>query len=80
MTKPGPALVPTQLAFAAGAARSGWWRLGDGPWYGTVVDRHGVEWEIEELGGRSPSWRATSSTSVVVTGASLQLLLGKAIG
>jgi hypothetical protein len=60
------------MANAGGAQRSAWWRIGQGPWYGTVVDAAGVEWEVEQ---RSTTWTATSSTQAVVTKKTVEQLL-----
>lgn len=76
MTKP-LSFDPVKLAADAGAERSSWHKLGDGPWFGTVVDTGGIEWEVEQL---STSWRATSSTAVAVTGKTLEQLLKKVLG
>jgi hypothetical protein len=75
-SKPSLPFEPLAIARDAGAATSGWWKLGDGAWYGTVVDKLGIEWEVEEL---KTSWTATSSTSLTVTGSSLEELLKKAL-
>jgi hypothetical protein len=72
MTKRLGVVDLVELASAAGAARSGWHRVGTGPWYGTVVDKDGVEWELEQL---SSTWRATSSTSAVSSARTIELLL-----
>jgi len=66
-----------ELANAAGAQRSAWWKLGDGPWYGTVVDGSGVEWELEQL---KTTWRATSVTQAVVNAPGVEQLLKKVGG
>lgn len=76
MTK-APQLDPVALARDAGARSSGWHRLGDGPWYGTVLDDNGVEWEVEQL---TTSWSATSSTSVRHAAPGLPQLLKKICG
>jgi hypothetical protein len=77
MTKQRSVVDLVELASSAGAARSGWWKLGDGPWYGTVVDTAGVEYDIEEL---KTSWRATSSTQAVFVTSSLEKLLKEVLG
>ena len=68
---------PTGLASSLGAARSSWWKLGDGPWYGTVVDAHGMEHEIEEL---AANWRSVSLNQTVFTAKTVELLLKKILG
>jgi hypothetical protein len=70
---------PTDVCAAAGAQSSGWFRLGDGPWHGTVIDKGGLEWEFEQLLA-AKSWRATSSAAQVYNASSLELLLKKVIG
>jgi hypothetical protein len=67
---------PTSLASSLGAARSSWWKLGDGPWYGNVTDVHGMEHEVEEL---SSSWRSVSQAQTVFTAKTLELLLKKVL-
>jgi len=75
MTKPtGPPVNLTELASSLGAARSSWWKLGDGPWYGNVTDASGMEHDIEEL---SSSWRSVSSAQTVFTAKTVELLLKK---
>jgi hypothetical protein len=77
MARPLGIVDLVELASSAGAARSGWWRIGDGPWYGTVVDTDGVEYDIEEL---KTSWRATSSTQAVFVTSSVEKLLKEVLG
>jgi hypothetical protein len=80
MPKPASTSVPvdlTQLASSLGAKRSSWWRLGDGPWYGNVIDVEELEFEVEQL---KESWRATSTVGTVFTAKTVELLLKKVLG
>lgn len=70
-TSVGP-FVPTQVAADAGAAGSAWFKLGDGPWHGTVTCPNKAELSVEE----TPSgWNVTDDSGRKTTGPKLQLEL-----
>lgn len=79
-TSVGP-FVPTQVAADAGAAGSAWFKLGDGPWHGTVKCPGGSELSVEE----TPSgWNVTDDSGRKTaasgsTGAQLEQLLRRVI-
>jgi hypothetical protein len=77
-SEPSLPINPTHVASELGAQRSSWHRLGDGPWFGTVVDAGGLEWEFEELRS-ARSWRATSSAAQTFNASSLEQLLHKVL-
>jgi len=66
-------LSPVELASSAGFRRSGWLKVGDGPWRGQVTDVCAdgteLELEIEQL---ASSWRCVTDGTSAKT---LELLL-----
>jgi hypothetical protein len=71
------ALMPVEVASAAGAARSGWLKTGNGAWAGWVVDKNEKEFAVEEV---SVGWQVTDEDGHnVATGRELLDVLKKVL-
>jgi len=80
MTKPKQApapLKPVDVASAAGARSSGWLKLGNGQWSGTVTDERGGSYEVIELAGGT--WRVVDEDGEIINGRTLEQALKVAL-
>jgi hypothetical protein len=81
MTKPKQApapLDPVTVASKAGARSSGWLKLGDGRWTGTVTDVREEHYEVVEM--PTGSWRVIDEDGEIVNAPSLERVLKAALG
>jgi len=81
VSQQSPSLMPVEVASAAGAARSGWIRTGDGPWVGWVIKKKDdveVELAVEEV---AAGWQVTDEDGHnVASGRELLTVLKKVLG
>ena len=77
MRKPKTQFNPTDIASAAGAKSSGWLKVGDGRWNGTVTDVREQHYEVVEL--PSGTWRVVDEDGEIVNGPTLERALKVAL-
>ena len=68
---------PVEVASAAGAKSSGWTKVGDGRWTGTVTDVRGQSYEVVEL--PTGTWRVVDEDGEIINGRTLAQALKVAL-